>query len=106
MLATQSGATAPCEQELAGLPLGQAQIFVDSLARLLGQFKPDRSTGFLLPDRRAVQTVPVRGDVIDPYRHDVTAPKFAIDREVEQGEIAGSPFELQLCPYRPDMAGP
>jgi hypothetical protein len=28
-----SGATAPGEQELAGLPLGQAQIFVESLAR-------------------------------------------------------------------------
>jgi hypothetical protein len=28
-----SGATVPGEQELAGLPLGQAQIFVESLAR-------------------------------------------------------------------------
>jgi hypothetical protein len=84
----------------------QAQVIIEGLARLLGQFEPDWSAGFLLPDGRAVEGVPVWGDVIDSYGHDVTAAKLAVDREIEQGEIARSPFELQLRPNRPDMAGP
>jgi hypothetical protein len=31
------------EQELAGLLVGGPQIFIDRLAGLFGQFKPDRS---------------------------------------------------------------
>jgi hypothetical protein len=42
---------------------------------LLGQFEPDWSAGFLLLDGRAVEGVPVWGDVIDPYGYDVTATK-------------------------------
>ena len=50
---------------------------VEGLSRLLGQLEPDWPAGFLLPDGRAVQCVPVRGDVIDPYRYNITATKFA-----------------------------
>ena len=94
-----SSATASGEQELAGLPVYHAQVVVESLARLFGQLEPDWAASFLLPDRRAVESVAIRGDVIDAYSHDVTASKLAVDREVEQGEIARSPFNLQ---FRPD----
>ena len=84
--------------------LCQAQVIVEGLARLLGQLEPDgRPFSSAGPSRG--RCVPVWGDVIDPYGHDVTATKLAVDREVEQGEIARSPFELQLRPYRPTWLG-
>ena len=79
----RSRATASGEQELAGLPVRQAQVVIDGLARLFRQLEPDWVPRFLLSDGRAVESVSVRGDVIDPYRHDVTATKLAVDREVE-----------------------
>jgi len=81
------------------LPVCHAQVVVEGLARLFRQLEPDWAASFLLPDRRAVESVPIRGDVIDAHRHDVTASKLAVDREVEQGEIARSPFNLQFRPY-------
>jgi hypothetical protein len=101
-----SRTTASGEQELAGLPVRYAQVVVEGLARLFRQFEPDWAASFLLPDSRAVETVPIRGDVIDAHRHDVAASKLAVDREVEQGEIACSSFNMQFRSYRPDMAGP
>jgi hypothetical protein len=92
------------EQELARLPVGHSEIFVDRLPRLLGEFEPDRTTGFLLADRRPIERVAVGGHIIDADRHDIATPQFAINGEVEQREVAGTALELQLCSDRPDLA--
>jgi len=69
-----SRATTSGEQELAGLPVRYAQVVVEGLARLFRQLKPDGAASFFLPDRSAVESVAIRGDVIDANSHDVTAP--------------------------------
>src|SRR5207244_3645159 len=37
--------------------------------------------------------------------HEITAPEFAVDREVEQGEVAGSALHLEPDPDRPHVLG-
>jgi hypothetical protein len=94
------------EQELARLPASRSEVFIDRLPRLIGNFESDRSASLLLADCSSVQGVAVRSHVIDAHRDDITAPKFAIDREVEQREVTGSPRDLKLRPDRPDVARP
>jgi hypothetical protein len=48
----------------------------------------------------------VRRNVIDHYRDKVAAPELAIDREVEQGEIACEVIDLELRSDRPDVLWP
>lgn len=68
------------DEELARLASGQAQILVDGLACLIGQLKPYRPAGFLLPDGCAVHRVSTRRNIIDADGNYVTAAKLAVDR--------------------------
>jgi hypothetical protein len=34
-------------------------------------------------------------DIVDLQPHEIAAPEFAVDREVEQGEVAGSALHLE-----------
>jgi hypothetical protein len=88
-------ATTPCEKDIASFPACQTQIIVKGLTRLFGQLEPDWSTCLLLPDCSTVESVAVRSYVIDPNCYDITAAQFAIDREVEQREVARASRELQ-----------
>jgi hypothetical protein len=72
---------------------------------LLAQFKSDRSSGLLLPDRCAIRRVPAGGDVIDPDGDDITAAQLSVDRQIEHGEAASVAFDLEFRPYRPDVFG-
>jgi len=73
------------------------------LAGLLAQFKSDRPSGFLLPDRCAIRRVAAGGDILDPDSDNVTAAKLAVDRQVEQREVASAAFDLELRSDRPDL---
>ena len=96
-------ASAAAEQEAAGLPLGEAKIFIYRLARLLGYFKPDRAARFLLPDRGAFDGIAVRRDILHLEAHHIAAAQLAIDGEIEQRQIAYLPHHLQMRADRPDM---
>jgi len=93
----------PGEQKLAGPLVGSPQVIIDGLAGLLAQFKSDRSPGFLLPHRCAIRRVSASGDIFDPDGNDITATKFAVDCQIEHGQIASAALDLKLCPDRPDV---
>jgi hypothetical protein len=59
-----------------------------------------------LPDRSAVHRITTRRRIVDANGDNATAAQFAVDRQVEQGEVPLMPLDLQLRPDRPDMAGP
>ena len=42
-------------------------------------------------------------DIVDLQPHEIAAPEFAVDREVEQGEVAGSALHLEPDPDRPHV---
>ena len=92
------------EQELTRLASRQAQVLVDRLARLVGQLEPNGSAGLLLADGCAIHRVAARGDVIDANGNHVAAAQLAVDRQVEEGEIALLALDLQLRSDRPDVA--
>ena len=58
---------------------------------------------FLLNDGRAVTDPTADADILDLQPHEIATPKFAVDREVEQGEVAGSALHLEPDPDRPHV---
>ena len=86
------------EQELAGPLVGGFQIIIEAVAGLLAQFKSDWPPGFPLSDGRAIRRVATGGDILDPHGDDITAAQLAVDRQIEHGEVAGAPFDLELRP--------
>jgi hypothetical protein len=68
------------------------------LARLFRQFEPDRAVSFLLPDSRAVESVAIRGDIVDADSHDIATTQLAVDCEIEQSQVAGAALQLQPSP--------
>ena len=95
---------APCEQELTRFAPRQPQVLIDRHSCLVGQLEPDRPTCLLLANRGAVQRVAVRRNIIDANGNDVTATQLAVDRQVEQCEVAFAVLDLQLRSDRPDVA--
>ena len=54
--------------------------------------------GFLLAYCRAVDCEAVRSNVFDLQADYVTASELTVDSEIEHGEVACSPIDLQLGP--------
>jgi hypothetical protein len=81
-----------------GLLVGGPQIFIDCLAGLFGKFKSDRSAGLLLAYGCAIRSVSARSDIVDFDRHDIAAPKLAVDRQIENREVSDATFNLEFGP--------
>jgi hypothetical protein len=58
-----------------------------------------------LSDGCAIGRVSACGDILDPNGNNITATKFAVDCQIEHGEVASAAFDLELCPDRPDVFG-
>jgi hypothetical protein len=86
--------------EIFGFQMGQ-----DRLPGLLGDFKPDRSAGLALPDCRPTNTNAIWGNLLSSQPDDITAAQLAVDRQVEEREIAGLVGQLQPGANGPDMFG-
>ncbi|MEA2793601.1 MAG: hypothetical protein QOI87_981 [Bradyrhizobium sp.] len=56
--------------------------------------KSDSPSGFLLPDRGAIRSIPAGCDILDPHGDDITAAKLAVDRQLKHGEVASAAFDL------------
>src|ERR1700694_719400 len=93
------------EQELAGPFASGLQVVIDRLAGLFAQFKSNGSASFLFSGRCAIGRVSACGDILEPNGNNITATKFAVDCQVEHGEVASAAFDLELCPDRPDVFG-
>src|SRR5262245_13038162 len=99
--------TAPArEQVLARLATGHAKIVVESLAGHLSQLEPDRPAGLSLADIGAVNSVAVGCHVIDPDRDEIATSQLAVDRQVEQRQVARAALQLQLGPDGPYVSWP
>src|SRR3954465_5398576 len=68
------------------------EIVVDGFTGLVRQLEFDRSASFLLPHRRAVDSISIWRYVLNLEGHHIAAPQLAIDRQIEHGEVASSPW--------------
>jgi hypothetical protein len=70
------------------------------------EFEPHRPASFFLAYDSAVKSIPTRGHIFDADRDNVTAAELAVDREVEERQIAFAVFHLKPGPNGPNLAGP
>src|SRR5262249_32943574 len=75
------------------------QVVIDRLAGLIRQFEFDRATSLFLPHCCTVDRITVRSDILDLERHNIAAPKLAIDGKIEHGQVSYSPLDLQSGPH-------
>src|SRR5215510_3993020 len=77
-----------------------------SQSSLVRQLEPNRSPGLPLPNGCTIHRIATRRHVVDPNRDNVAATQLAVDRQIEQCEVAFTALHLQFGPDRPDMARP
>src|SRR5690348_5511040 len=71
--------------------------------RLFSYFELDRSAGLVLNHGRAIPHPAAEAHVIYPEGDQSAAAQLAVDRDVEQREIAAMVFELKPDPDCPDL---
>ena len=94
------------EQVLARLATGHAKIVVESSARHLRQLEPDGPASLSLSDIGAINGVAIGCHIIDPERDEIATPQLAVDRQVEQRQVARATLQLQLGPDQPHVPWP
>ena len=82
------------EQEVSGELVPTLTIFVDRLARLLGDLEPDRSTRFPLAHGCTFNRKCVRCHVSNAETDHVTSSELTVNGEIEKGEVPLSPRHL------------
>jgi hypothetical protein len=70
---------------------------------LFGDFELHGPSSLLLDHGGTVSHLASYADVVDAKLHEVTAPQLAVDREIEQREIACSSLQLQPNADGPDL---
>jgi hypothetical protein len=76
----------PAGKEIPGVPASNVgKPSLDRGSGLLGDLELHRPARFLLNDGRAVTDTTADADILDLQPHEIAAPEFAVDREVEQG---------------------
>ena len=96
----------PAGKQVSGVPasnVGEPRL--DRGSGLLGNLELHRPARLLLDDGRAVTDPTADADIVDLQPAEIAAPEFAVDREVEQGEVAGSALHLEPDPDRPHVLG-
>ena len=101
-----SGWRCAAKRNSSWLPVCDAEVFINRLAGLFGDLEPYRPAGFLLADRRSLNGVPVRGDVLDFESDDIATAQLAVDGEIEQRQVALAVCHLELGADRPDVFWP
>lgn len=91
-------AIAPRQQKLAWFPSGHTQVLIYSLARLLGYLELNRPAGLLLPHDRPVKRIAIGRHIIDADSNHIASAQLAIDRQVEQGQVAPAALKLKFGP--------
>jgi hypothetical protein len=67
------------------------------------QFELNRPTGFLLHHDRTRSDLPAADKVADLHPHQIAAPEFAIDRQVEQRPISQAAALIEVKSDLPDL---
>jgi hypothetical protein len=63
---------------------------------LLGQLEANRSTRFPLADAGSIKRITIGCDVTDAQRNEIAASELAVDRKVEERQIAQTPLQVPL----------
>jgi hypothetical protein len=85
--------------------VGCFQVVVDSLTGLIRQLELHWSPRLPLPHGCAIDCIAIRSNIIDLQGDDIATTELAVDGKIEQGEVAGSPFDQQPGPDRPNLVG-
>src|SRR5438477_5510821 len=80
-------------------------MVVDRLPGLLCDFESDGPACLALADRCSLHGVALRGDILDFQAHNVAASELAVDRDIEERQIASSACDLKSRPDRPHVFG-
>lgn len=72
-------------------------------ARSLGDLEANRFPGLALDDRGPLLDLAGRVNISNLEPHEITAPQFAVDGEVEQRQVADIGGDFEPDPDRPDM---
>src|SRR5487761_1358408 len=91
------------KKELSMLPVRRPEVIIDRLSGLFGDLEPHRPTCLLLPDCRALNGVPVRGNILDFESDDIATAQLTVDGEIEQRQVALPVCHLKLGADRPDV---
>jgi hypothetical protein len=78
---------------------------IDRLAGLFGEFEANGTARFLLADGSAFHSVAMGRDILDFEAHYIAAAELAVNRKVEQCEVADLALHLQPRPDCPNMLG-
>jgi len=94
----------PAGKQIPGGPASNvSKPRLDRVSGLLGDLELHRTSRLLLNDARAITDPTADADILDLQPHEIATPKFAVDREVEQGLVAGSALHLESDPDRPHV---
>jgi hypothetical protein len=78
--------SSPAGKEVPGAPVSNVgKPRLDRGSGLLGDLELHRPARLLLNGGRAVTYPTADADIVDVQPHEIAAPEFAVDREVEQG---------------------
>ena len=75
----------------------------DRFSGRLRDFELHRPLGFLLHDDRARGDPIAMGDITDAQLHEIAAAQFAVERQIEQRELALAITQLKANPNRPNV---
>ena len=92
------------EQIILGLQCGCSHSGEDRLSGRLRDFELHWTLGFLLHNDCACGDSIAVGHITDAQLHEIAAAKFAVDRQIEQRQLALAIGHLQTNANRPDIA--
>jgi hypothetical protein len=75
----------------------------DRIAGRLGDLKLHRSLGFLLHDNRARGNPVAVRDISDTQLHEIAAAQLAVERHIEERELALAIAKFETNPNRPNV---
>ena len=91
------------EQILALASAEGGEPLADGRTGLLRNLELHRPASLLLNDGRAIANSPASKHVIDPQPDEISAPKSAVDRQIEHRKIASATLHLRPYSNGPDI---
>ena len=91
------------EEELAAPQGGISEPIADRCSGLFGDFKLGQPSRSPLDHRGAVSYLAADAHAVDAQPHEVTAPQLAVDRKIEQSEVAAVQVEAGRGLPRPSL---
>jgi len=92
------------KEEPAARHGGRGDPLENGLSGVLGHFELDGSSGLALDDRYAVADGAAHHEVTDFEADEVTAAQLAVDRQIEEGQVAKIARDFESCTNGPNLS--